>query len=171
MSDEIRTAIDQMRTMGVADLRKRYQEVFGEETKSGNRPFLFKRIAFRLQEQKEGGLSKEAQEKLAELAPLAPIRRGTAASKKQVPDSPARAQKKRAKAVTPKTEKKGRDPRLPAPGKILVREFDGKKHTVKVHADGFEYRGKTYRSLSGVAKVISGCIWNGYGFFGLLEKK
>ena len=112
-----------------------------------------------------------AQEKLAELAPLAPIRRGTATSKKQVPDSPARAQKKRAKAVTLKTEKNGRDPRLPAPGKALVREFDGKKHTVKVHADGFEYRGKTYRSLSAVAKVISGCIWNGYGFFGLLEKK
>ena len=64
-----------------------------------------------------------------------------------------------------------RDPRLPDVGTVLVREHNGKKHRVTVRETGFEYLRQTYSSLSTVAKVITGCNWNGFGFFGLLGKK
>lgn len=64
-----------------------------------------------------------------------------------------------------------RDPRLPEVGTVLVREHNGKKHRVTVRESGFEYLRQTYSSLSTVAKVITGCNWNGFGFFGLLGKK
>jgi hypothetical protein len=58
-----------------------------------------------------------------------------------------------------------RDPRLPSPGTILKRVHDGVEHQVKVLADGFEYRGEQYRSLSKVARTITGTPWNGFLFF------
>ena len=63
-----------------------------------------------------------------------------------------------------------RDPRLPKVGTVLVRSHNGKKHRVTVRETGFEYLRQTYSSLSTVAKVITGCNWNGFGFFGLLAK-
>lgn len=62
--------------------------------------------------------------------------------------------------------KRMRDPRLPKVGTVVKREYKGKEHTVKVLADGFEYRGKPYRSLSAIAKEIAQCSWNGFTFFG-----
>ena len=53
------------------------------------------------------------------------------------------------------------------PGTRLVRKHQGKKHTVLVKADGFEYQGITYKSLSKIATVITGQKWNGWIFFGL----
>lgn len=53
------------------------------------------------------------------------------------------------------------------PGTRLVRLHDGKKHTVLVKGDGFEYAGKSYRSLSKIANDITGKNWNGWVFFGL----
>jgi hypothetical protein len=64
-----------------------------------------------------------------------------------------------------------RDPRLPDVGTVLEREHGGKKHRVTVGETGFVYLRQTYSSLSTVAKVITGCNWNGFGFFGLLGKK
>jgi hypothetical protein len=64
-----------------------------------------------------------------------------------------------------------RDPRLPDVGTVLVREHNGEKHRVTVRDAGFTYQGHTYSSLSSVAKAITGCNWNGFGFFGLLGKK
>lgn len=60
-----------------------------------------------------------------------------------------------------------RDPRIPKVGTVLTREVDGTKHNVKVTADGFDYKGKTYRSLSQIALAITKTSWNGYLFFGL----
>jgi hypothetical protein len=57
------------------------------------------------------------------------------------------------------------------PGTYLVREFQGKTHTVKVLDQGFEYEDRRYRSLSGVAREITGVNWNGYTFFGLGGKQ
>jgi len=67
---------------------------------------------------------------------------------------------------------KERDPRIPAPGTVLKATHKGKEYTAKVLEQGFEYRGKTYRSLSAIAKEVTGCSWNGLVFFGLgkLEK-
>ncbi len=53
------------------------------------------------------------------------------------------------------------------PGTRLVRMHNGKKHSVLVKVDGFEYGGQTYSSLSKIANGITGKRWNGWVFFGL----
>ena len=63
------------------------------------------------------------------------------------------------------------DKRLPMPGTVLTREYKGQLLKVTVRDDGFEYDGETYRSLSAIAKEITGSHWNGYHFFGLTESK
>ena len=52
-------------------------------------------------------------------------------------------------------------------GTRLVREWDGVEHCVTVLADGFEYDGRSFRSLSAIARAITGTRWNGPLFFGL----
>ncbi len=59
------------------------------------------------------------------------------------------------------------DPRKPAPGTKLVREWGGEEHIVTVLADGFEWQGRSFRSLSAAARAITGAHWNGWRFFGL----
>jgi hypothetical protein len=56
------------------------------------------------------------------------------------------------------------------PGTVLVREWDGAPQRVMVLADGFAWNGTTYRSLSQVARAITGTRWNGPRFFGLRDK-
>jgi hypothetical protein len=63
-----------------------------------------------------------------------------------------------------------RDPRMPKVGTVLEREHNGKVHKVKVLESGFEYQGQKYRSLSGLAKEITGAIWNGWLWFGLVKR-
>jgi hypothetical protein len=63
-----------------------------------------------------------------------------------------------------------RDPRLPKVGTVLEREHKGTTHKVKVVDDGFEYKGEKHRSLSGLAKLITGQIWNGWVWFGLVKR-
>jgi hypothetical protein len=53
------------------------------------------------------------------------------------------------------------------PGTRLVRMHDGKKHSVLVKVEGFEYQGRAYTSLSKIANDITGKRWNGWVFFGL----
>lgn len=53
------------------------------------------------------------------------------------------------------------------PGSVLVREWNGTNHNVMALADGFAWNGETYRSLSAVAKAMTGTSWNGPRFFGL----
>jgi hypothetical protein len=57
------------------------------------------------------------------------------------------------------------------PGSILVREWDGRLHRVMALEEGFVWDGKTYRSLSKVARAITGGHWNGPRFFGLTGSK
>jgi Protein of unknown function (DUF2924) len=56
------------------------------------------------------------------------------------------------------------------PGAKLVREWHGSTHTVLVLEEGFEWRGKRWRSLSEIAQAISGAHWSGPRFFGLIGK-
>ena len=62
-----------------------------------------------------------------------------------------------------------RDPRLPPAGSTLKRLFNGKEHLVRVLDSGFEYEGRTFESLSAVARAIAGTRWNGFLFFNLGE--
>src|SRR5260370_41609809 len=73
--DDTTRQIAQLRRLTVGGLRKKYLEVFGEESKSSNKPYLFKRIAYRIQEKKHGGLSERARQRAEALAAQAPVRR------------------------------------------------------------------------------------------------
>jgi Protein of unknown function (DUF2924) len=57
------------------------------------------------------------------------------------------------------------------PGTVLVREWEGRPQRVLVLAEGFAFNGTTYRSLSAVARAITGTRWNGPRFFGLREER
>jgi hypothetical protein len=63
-----------------------------------------------------------------------------------------------------------RDPRLPRPGTVLLRDYRGLRLTVAVLERGFEWNGLTYSSLSAVASAITGQHWNGRLFFGLTRR-
>jgi len=150
-------AADKLRVLSVAELRARYLELFGEETTSRNKDYIFKRIVYRLQERKYGGLTPRARERAALLAEDAPIRRRLS-PRADVPEALQKATH-------------DRDPRLPPVGTELRRTFDDAEYVVTVHEDGFLFRGSRYRSLSLIAREITGTRWNGYGFFGLLRKE
>jgi hypothetical protein len=154
MAESIVVQIAALKPMTVGQLREVYAEKFGEGTKSRNKQWLFKRIAWRIQELAEGGLSERAKKRAAELANDADLRLRPPKGHK-TPEAPAK----------PK-----RDARLPAVGAELKREFNGKEHVVTVVATGFIYKGKEYRSLSAIAKQVTGTQWNGFLFFGLVSK-
>jgi hypothetical protein len=63
--------------------------------------------------------------------------------------------------------RKPRDPRVPAVGTVIRRVYDGQVHEVTVCAEGFEYAEKRYKTLSAIAKLVTGTRWNGFLFFGL----
>jgi hypothetical protein len=148
--------------MGLEPLRELYHELFGEETRSKNLLFLRKKLAFRIQERVEGGLSPRAQAQIEALAPEAlPVKR---THRKQV-------KPKVEKPSSPSPSARPLDPRLPAVGALLVREHEGVAHEVEILAKGFLYRGRTYRSLSAIAKEVTGTTWNGFLFFALTARK
>jgi hypothetical protein len=154
-----------LRAMTVGQLRERYREVFGEPTRSRNKDFLRKKVAWRIQELAEGGLSDHARTRIEELAAHVPVRwrsSGNGAAQPAATTEPAEA----SAPFVPGA----RDPRLPEPGTVLVREHGGVEHRVTVLADGFEYGGQRYESLSKVARAISGTNWNGYLFFSLQRR-
>ena len=62
------------------------------------------------------------------------------------------------------------DRRLPMPGTVLMREYKGEKLSVMVLDHGFEFDGDVYKSLTAVAKSVTGTHWNGYHFFGLKKE-
>jgi hypothetical protein len=149
--------ISRLRSMTTRELRDRYIEVFGEQSRSRNKDYLWKRIAYRIQEQAEGGLSERVRQRAQELACDADLRvRGNRVAVPEPKPSP----KKMAPA-----EAKKRDPRIPPAGTIIIRHFGGTDHVVRVLNHGFEYRGERYRSLSAVAIKISGTKCSGFNFF------
>ncbi len=148
-----------LQRMTVRDLRTRYAEVFGEETRAGNKPWLVKRIAWRLQSQVEGDLSERARQRAAELANDADVRLSPPKAKPTPP--PPASRTKTATLVV------AGDERLPLPGTLITREYKGQNLQVKVLPQGFELEGEVYKSLSAVAKAITGQHCNGYYFFRL----
>jgi hypothetical protein len=149
-----------LREMTVGGLREAHREVFGEPTRSRNKDYLIKKIAWRIQEMAEGGLSDRALAKIDELAADVPIRWRRAPAPKSM-----------ASADTASDDLLiERDPRLPPPGTILTRTYQGVDHKVTVLAEGVEYQGERYASLSQIARAITGTNWNGYLFWGLKRR-
>ena len=110
--------------------------------KSLSRDLLLRGITYKIQERAFGALSKSVLRKISGATPEAP---------------PG------ARRSAPRTAVK--------PGTRLVREWNGQTHTVLFHSDGVEWRGQRYRSLSVVAREITGAHWSGPRFFGLTSKK
>ncbi len=150
-----------LQTMPVAELVAKYQEVFGEPTRSRNRVHLVRSISWRIQELAFGGLSAETVARIAALSGEAPRpwrRRLLNGAARPLPPLPRPAR-------TPVEPPRPRDPRLPPLGTILRRTYRGETHEVTVLEDGFEFRGKQYASLSRIARDITGTAWNGFTFF------
>lgn len=156
MALNIGLEVAKLKSMTVGQLREKYREVFGEPTWANNKDFLFKRIIWRLQALEEGDLSERARRRAEELARDADLR--TTAPRTSA-----------AQASTYAHPGSPRD-RVPPPGSVLTRTYRGLAHHVAVRDDGFEYDGEVYKSLSAVAKKITGTHWNGLLFFGIAKQ-
>ena len=151
-----------LRKMTVPQLQERYLEVFGEETGSHHKEYLWKRIIWRMQAQAEGDISEAARQRAREMVCDADLR--TNAPKEFWNEPPAPPEPVR--TVTGPLDIKS-DQRLPIAGTELVRQYKGRDIVVTVLEDGFFYDGQRYRSLSAIAKVVTGTNWNGFDFFRL----
>jgi len=134
-----------LKSMSVNELKTEWQALFDAPAPNNSRTFLESRSAYRIQELIYGGPDKQTR-RLLDL--LADEVEGTLKRKAQIAD-----------------------PRNPVVGTKLIREWDGVAHTVTVLKDGFDWGGQRYKSLSAVARAITGTRWNGYRFFGLRERK
>jgi len=136
--------IAQLPRLSFGELQERWRALFGSEPPAYNKTFLVKRLAHRIQELAYGGLSESAKARIQE------IERETGNAEFTAIDRSA-------------PRKKG----MPVIGTRLIREWNGGRYEVTVGRDGFEYQGKTYRSLTAITKVITGVHWNGPAFWGL----
>ena len=160
MTLDVAAEMARLEKSAVHDLVKRYEEVFGEKCRSRHKRYLVRRIAWRLQALAEGDLSERARKRADELANDAEIR---VTPPRRSPDAGAPP------ATVPMAN--SIDRRLPPPGNWIEREYKGRSVRVLVVADGFEYEGKRYRSLSAIAKIVTGSHINGFLFFRLWGKK
>jgi Protein of unknown function (DUF2924) len=150
----MREQLERLRGLNVPELRLKYRELFGEESRSPNRQFLYRRVAWRLQALAEGDISERARRRALEIAN----------------DADLRIQASRWD-LTPEQTLCSRDRRLPPAGTVLRRDFRGRSIEVQVLQDGFEYQQQQYGSLSAVAWQVTGTRWNGFLFFGLTGTK
>jgi hypothetical protein len=156
MKIDLDQEVSRLKQATVGALRQRYAEVFGEYPRTGNKTWLLRRILWRLQALAEGDLSQRAQRQAALLANDADLRL-------YPPQS--------SQGTSFPTLDRPRDSRLPKPGTVLNRRYKGQVHQVQVLANGFAYQDATYRSLSAVAKAITGSHGNGFLFFRLTAKE
>ncbi len=125
-------------------LRTRWRELHGRESVARmSRELLIRAIVHRLQERARDGLSKKA-------------RRVLGKHMRALEQSGAIAQPN--------------EPGIKA-GTNLIREWNGKVHQVEVTSDGYFWNGERHRSLSAIARAITGTRWSGPRFFGLHERK
>ena len=143
--------IAELRGLPVRDLVARYKAVYGKPPRVKHREHLWRRIAWKIQEQRFGGLSTTAKRRLDEL--IAEI------------DIPL---------VTEQTETNKRVQRVngePAIGTTLVRVWHGQEIHATRTEEGWECDGVVHRSLTAAAKAVTGTRWNGRLFFGLTKRK
>jgi hypothetical protein len=155
--------INELRGMKVAELRLKWVELFGEASRSNNRDFLWRRLAWRVQELAFGGLSERAKARLAELSKEVDLRFLPPRGWKEALEAATAARPAMAPGPV-------RDPRLPKPGTVLSRPYRGHDIRVSVLEKGFEHAGRPYRSLSAIAREVTGQRRNGLLFFGLTKR-
>ena len=130
-----------LKVASTADLKQQWRELFGKEPPPFNKAYLQSRLAYRIQELAYGGLKPETRARLEALGEQ--LDGGNVVLRRIRADS------------------------RPLAGTRLLREWKGVEHAVTVLADGFEWEGRPYQSLSAIARAITGTRWNGWTFFGL----
>ena len=155
MKIDIEREVAALEGMSTGQLCERYAELFGQPVRTRHRAYLIRKIAWRLQAVAEGDLTERARRRAAELADDAEVR--------VMPPKAATPQPAILKVQTDVAA----DSRLPTPGTAIVRKYKGRTLRVLVVKDGFEYEGERYKSLSAVAKAVTGSHCNGFRFFNL----
>ncbi len=141
--DAVLARLAALKTATTPALKQEWRVLFGAEPPPYNRRFLESRLAYRVQELAFGGLKPETVARLEALG----------------------EQFSGGKVTVRRTHGD-----RPLAGTRLVREYQGVPHTVTVRTDGFEYQGRPYKSLSAIARHITGTRWNGILFFGLRSR-
>jgi hypothetical protein len=136
---ELSRMLEALPALSPAELRSEWRRLYRSQPPRLSRDLLTRAIAYRIQELRYGGLNKTTRRKLAALV--------------NAPQSEGE--------IAPETAQKIRT------GARLVREWNGRTHTVTVKEEGFTYAGRSYRSLSAIAREITGAHWSGPRFFGL----
>jgi hypothetical protein len=130
-----------LKTTFTPDLKAQWRQIFESEPPAFNRRYLESRLAYRIQELTLGGLKPETIRRLEKLG-------------EQLDGG--KTERRRQRADT-----------RPIAGTRLLREWRGVEQVVVVTADGFEWQGQPYKSLSAIARAITGSRWNVWTFFGL----
>ena len=142
MTDTIPARLAALKTTPTPDLKAQWRDLFDTEPPPFNRRYLESRLAYRIQELANGGLKPETVRRLERLGD-------------ELDGGDRTKSRRRA------------DHGRPITGARLLREWQGTEQVVTVTADGFEWQGRPYRSLSAIARAITGTRWNGWVFFGL----
>ena len=133
------------KTTPTPDLKAQWRDLFDSEPPPFNRRYLESRLAYRIQELAYGGLKPETVRRLERLG-------------EELDGGD-------------KTKRRVRADLRPITVTRLIREWQGVEHVVTVTSDGFEWQGRPYRSLSAIARGITGTRWNGWVFFGLKSRR
>jgi len=141
MNDSLVARVAALKTSPTPDLKQMWREMFLTEPPPFNRRFLETRLAYRIQELALGGLKRETAKRLAQLG-------------EQLDGGKQDVRRRRL------------DNR-PIAGTRLIREWQGTSCEVLVCVDHFAYNGRPYKSLSSIARAITGTNRNGWAFFGL----
>jgi len=156
--------VSTLRHMTVSQLRDRYNEVFGEDTNARNKQWLIKRIAWKLQANAEGDISERARRLAHQIAMETDIR--------------ISLPRVRRPAITETLETASTmispppDTRVPLPGANIVKTYKGRSIQVRVRRDSFEFEGTNYKSLTAIARLVTGQKnINGFHFFGLRKSE
>ena len=161
MALHIDKELEQIQKMTVSELRERYFELFGTYPHSFHRQHLARELAWKIQAQEYGGLPEDVRQYALGIARTLPVRARIALNRER------RARGEALPDSITSTVHSDHDSRVPMPGSLVVREYRGETHVVRVLDDGFEYAGRRFASLSSIAREITGTKWNGYTFFGL----
>lgn len=140
--------IAELQRLPMAELTARWRVLMGTDPPAYNRPFLLKRLIYRVQELAYGGLPMSAYQEME--------RALTAAGYDAL-----------GATISPTQRQGAQKPGHPVIGTRLVREWNGRRYEVLTTREGFEFEGRPYKSLTAITKVITGTHWNGPRFFGL----